>query len=293
MKVKSNLVTTKEILDRANLFNYAVAQINICNLEWTKWILEAAQETNTPVILGVSEAAVRYMGGYLVVFSMVNAMVEDLHLTIPVSLQLDNGSYEECEKALQAGFPSVMFNGANQPFADNLAQTSEMAKICKKYGASLEVEIGRIHACDENANLNSFINIEDAKQMAALDVDALAINCGSYSATAPKNLEFDYDMLVEIRNEIKKPLVLRGINGFSNDIIKKAISLGISKVNIATELQLTWADKTRQYFVSGKDLDYKTKGYDCRKVFKNATVAMKKLVSDKFKLLGSFGVAKD
>ncbi len=181
---KSNLVNTKELLARAKLFNYAVAQINICNLEWTKWILETAQESNTPVILGVSEAAVRYMGGYNTVYAMVNAMVEDLALTIPVSLQLDNGSFEECKKALDAGFPSVMFNGSNQPFADNLAQTSEMIKICKKHNASLEVEIGRIHAYDENANDESFIVMQNAVQMAALDVDAIAINCGSYAGTS-------------------------------------------------------------------------------------------------------------
>ncbi len=293
MKVKSNLVTAKELLDKANLFNYAVAQVNVCNLEWTKWVLEAAQETNSPIIIGVSESAARYMGGYLVVFSMVNAMVEDLHLTIPVALQLDNGSFEECKKALDAGFTSVMFNGTNQPFDTMMAETLEMSKYCKKYGASLEVEIGRIHAFDDNANSSSFIRMNDALELAALEVDAIAINAGSYAAAAPKNVQFDFDKLVEIQNEIKKPLVLRGVNGFSNDIIKKSISLGINKINIATDLQLLWAEKTRQYFVSGKDLDLKTKGYDCRKVFKNSTVAIKKLLSDKFKLLSSFGVAKD
>ncbi len=144
MRTKSNLVNAKDMLSKARLFNYAIAQININNLEWTKWILEAANETDTPVILGVSEGAIKYMGGYETVYAMVNAMVADLNITVPVALHLDHGTYEACQKALDAGFTSIMFDGSSLPFEENLAKSGEMVKLCKKYNASLEVELGGI-----------------------------------------------------------------------------------------------------------------------------------------------------
>ncbi len=289
--MSKNLVNAKEILDKANLYNYAIAQINVCNLEWTKWVLESAQETNTPIIIAVSEAGVRHMGGYLTVYSMVNALVEDLKLTVPVALHLDNGTFEGCQKALDAGFTSVMYNGIKLDYETNISQTSQLSKMCEEHNAALEVEIGCIGNFEGEYTDEPIVNISKAKQLLGL-VDSLAINCGSYSADYPENPELDFKLLVEINNEIKKPLTLRGINGFSDATMKKAVSLGVNKLNIATDLHLKFALKNREYISTAKDLDYRKKGYDIRQIFQYASPAIKKICTDKFLLTSSFGAAR-
>lgn len=295
MKISNYIVNAKDILQKAKLHNYAIAQININNLEWTKWILEAAQETNTPIIIGASKGAIKYMGGYEVVYQMTNSLVADLNITVPVVLHLDHGDYDACIDALKAGFSSVMFDGSSLPFEENLAKTYEMIKICKKYNASLEVELGGIGGNEDGVTSDGFFaNIEECTQMAALEIDALAVNFGSIHGIYPKDWPgLDFDLLVKINANVKKALVLHGGSGIPNDQIKKSISLGINKINVNTELQLLFAQKLREYFISGKDLDLKAKGYDPRKMFKYVTPAIKKLCIDKFKLFGSFGVAKD
>lgn len=295
MKNKNYLVNSREMLLNAKLFNYAIAQININNLEWAKWIIETAHETNTPVILGVSEGAAKYMGGYNTVYSMVNALVGEINTSVPIAIHLDHGSFDACKEALEAGFTSVMFDGSELPFEENMAKSAEMVKICKKYDASLEVELGGIGGEEDGVISSGFYaNVEECKQMATLNIDALAVNFGSIHGIYPKNWEgLNFDLLVNINSEVKKPLVLHGGSGIPTDQIKKAISLGINKINVNTELQLVFAEKMREYFVSGKDLDLRRKGYDPRKMFKFVTPNIKKVIMEKFKLFGSFGTAKE
>lgn len=290
-----SLVNAKEMLMDAKMFNYAIAQINVNNLEWAKWIIETAHETNTPVILGVSEGAAKYMGGYNVVVNMINELVKNINTNVPIALHLDHGSLEGCKQALEAGFTSIMYDGSHLEFSENLSNTAQMVKLCKKFGASLEVELGGIGG-EEDGKFSdgSFADVEECRQMAMLEIDALAVNFGSIHGIYPKNWEgLDFDLLVEINNNIKKPLVLHGGSGIPADQIKKSISLGINKINVNTELQLVFAEKMREYFISGKDLDLRKKGYDPRKMFKFATPAIKKVIMEKFKLFGSFGVAKE
>ncbi len=295
MKNKCNLVNAKDMLSKAREFNYAVAQININNLEWTRWVLEAAEETKTPVILGVSEGAAKYMGGLDTVFSMANAMVGDLNISVPVAIHLDHGTYEGCKKALEAGFTSVMFDGSSLPFEENLALSGDMVKLCKKYGASLEVELGGIGGTEDGVTSNgSFANVKEVVTMAGLDVDAIAVNYGSIHGIYPKNWGgLDYDLLATINQKVDKALVLHGGSGIPEGDIRKSISLGINKINVNTELQLVFASKIREYVNSGKDLDMKGKGYDPRKFFKFAAPAVKDVCVGKFKLFGSFGVAQN
>lgn len=295
MKNNRNLVNAKEMLMNAKLFNYAIAQININNLEWAKWVIEVAHETNTPVILGVSEGAAKYMGGYNTVCSMVDSLIGDINTNVPIAIHLDHGTFEGCQKALEAGFTSVMFDGSKLPFEENMAKSAEMVKLCKKYDASLEVELGGIGGEEDGVVSNGFYaNVEECKQIATLEIDALAVNYGSIHGIYPKDWSgLDFDLLVNINSEVKKPLVLHGGSGIPSDQIKKSISLGINKINVNTELQLAFADKMREYFVSGRDLDWKKKGYDPRKMFKFATPIIKKIIMEKFKLFGSFGVAKE
>ena len=289
------LVNTKEMLTSAKLFNYAIAQININNLEWAKWVIETAKETNTPVILGVSQSAAQYMGGYKTVYAMVNAMVGELNASVPVALHLDHGDLGACKEALEAGFTSVMYDGSHLPFLENVANTYEVIKLCKKYDASLEVELGGIGNEENNeASNNFFADVEECKKMGMLNIDSLAINYGSYHGIYPKDWKgLNFDLLVQINANVKKPLVLHGGSGIPMDQIKKSISLGISKININTELQLLFAEKMREYFISGRDLDMNKKGYDPKRMYKYATPFIKRLVVEKFKLFGSFGVAKD
>ncbi len=286
-----NLVNAREILEKANLYNYAIAQINICNLEWAKWVLESAQESNTPLIIAVSEAGVRHMGGYLTVYSMVNALMADLNITVPVALHLDNGTFEGCQKALEAGFTSVMYNGIKLDYETNVSQTTQLSNLCHEHDAALEIEIGCIGNYEGESTDEPIVNISQAKQLSGL-VDSFAINCGSYSADYPENPELDFKLLVEINNEIKKPLTLRGINGFADPTMKKAVSLGVNKLNIATDLHLKFALKNREYISTAKDLDYRNKGYDIRQLFQYATSAIKKLCTEKFLLTSSFGAAR-
>lgn len=290
----TNLVNIKDMIGRAKLFNYAVAQININNLEWTKWTLEAAQQTNSPIILGVSEGAVKYMGGYSVVYSMVNSLICDLGLTIPVSLHLDHGTKDGCIKALEAGFPSVMFDGSRNSFESNLADTSEMIKLCKKYNASLEVELGGIPGTEDNFYSEGlYANLDECITMGNLHIDALAINFGSIHGLYPKDWKgLDFNLLVDINSNVNKPFVLHGGTGIPDDQIQKAISLGVSKININTELQIAFTRKMREYFVSGKDMDLKSKSYDPRKIFGTIEPIFKKICIEKFKLFASFGTAK-
>ncbi len=295
MKNINFLVNTKEMLANAKLFNYAIAQININNLEWAKWIIETAHETNTPVILGVSQGAAKYMGGYKTVYSMVNTLVGDLNISVPIALHLDHGNMEACKEALEAGFTSVMYDGSHLPFVENVANTYEIIKLCKKYDASLEVELGGIGGEEDGVVSDGFFaNVDECIKMASLNIDSLAVNYGSIHGIYPKDWKgLDFDLLVKINNNVKKPLVLHGGSGIPVDQIKKSISLGISKINVNTELQLLFAEKMREYFISGRDLDMKKKGYDPRKMFKYVTPFIKRLIVEKFKLFGSFGVWKD
>lgn len=286
---KSKLVNMKEMLQRAKLFHYAIAQININNLEWAKAALEAAQETATPIILGVSEGAVKYMWGYKTVVNMVNAMIEENNITVPVCLHLDHGTFRGCVKALEAGFSSVMFDGSKFPIEKNIVLTNDIANIAKKFNASTEAEVGGF----DNGDEGEIADIDQALDIANLPIDAIAFSFGSIHGIYPKNWKgLNFDILDNFTYLSDLPVVLHGGSGIPDKQIKTAISLGVCKINVNTECQLAFAEATRRYFEDEKDLDFKNKGYDPRKILKPGYAAIKKVCIDKFKLFGSFGVIK-
>ena len=286
------LVSAKEMLTKAKAGKYAVGQFNINNLEWTKAILLTAQELNSPVILGVSEGAGKYMCGYKTIVGMVNGMLEELKITVPVALHLDHGSYEGALACIEAGFSSVMFDGSHYPIDENIAKTQELVKLCAEKGLSLEAEVGSIGGEEDGViGKGECADPNECKQIADLGVTMLAAGIGNIHGKYPENwegLSFEtLDAIQALTGDM--PLVLHGGTGIPADMIKKAISLGVAKINVNTECQLAFADATRKYIEAGKDLS--GKGFDPRKLLAPGTEAIKATVKEKMELFGSVNKA--
>ena len=287
------LVSAKEMLQKAKAGKYAVGQFNINNLEWTKAILLTAQEMNSPVILGVSEGAGKYMGGYKTVVGMVNGMIEGLGITVPVALHLDHGSYDACYKCIEAGFSSVMFDGSHYSIEENVAKTTELVNVCNEKGLSLEAEVGSIGGEEDGViGAGECADPNECKMIADLGVTMLAAGIGNIHGKYPENWAgLRFDVLEEISNKVgaDMPLVLHGGTGIPAEMIKKAISLGVSKINVNTECQLAFAAATRKYVEAGKDLE--GKGFDPRKLLAPGVEAIKDTVKAKMELFGSVNKA--
>ena len=286
------LVSAKEMLTKAKAGKYAVGQFNINNLEWTKAILLTAEELKSPVILGVSEGAGKYMCGFTTVVGMVNGMINELGITVPVALHLDHGSYEAAKKCIEAGFSSVMFDGSHYPIEENIEKTKELVAICDELGLSLEAEVGAIGGEEDGViGAGECANPEECKMIADLGVTMLAAGIGNIHGKYPENwagLSFDtLDAIQQLTGDM--PLVLHGGTGIPADMIKKAISLGVSKINVNTECQLAFAAATREYIEAGKDLQ--GKGFDPRKILAPGVEAIKATVKEKMELFGSVGKA--
>ena len=286
------LVNAKEMLTKAKAGHYAVGQFNINNLEWTKSILLTAQELNSPVILGVSEGAGKYMCGYKTVVGMVNGMLEVLNITVPVALHLDHGSYEGAKACIKAGFSSIMFDGSHYPIEENIAKTKELVAACNILGLSLEAEVGSIGGEEDGViGMGECADPKECKMVADLGVTMLAAGIGNIHGKYPANwkgLSFEtLDAIQQLTGDM--PLVLHGGTGIPADMIKKAISLGVSKINVNTECQLAFADATRKYVEAGKDLE--GKGFDPRKLLAPGAEAIKATVKEKMELFGSVGKA--
>ncbi len=282
------LVSATEMLKKAVEGKYAVGQFNINNLEWTKSILATAEENKSPVILGVSEGAGKYMTGFKTVASMVKAMIEDMNITVPVALHLDHGSYEACLKCIDAGFSSVMFDGSHYPIEENIAKTKELVKICAEKGISLEAEVGSIGGEEDGVvGAGEIADPAECKMIADLGVDFLAAGIGNIHGKYPANWKgLDFDALAKIKELTgDMPLVLHGGTGIPADMIKTGISLGVAKINVNTECQLYFQAATRKYIEAGKDLE--GKGFDPRKLLAPGCEAIKEIVKEKMELFGS------
>ena len=288
------LVSAKEMLNKAKAGHYAVGQFNINDLEWTKAILLAAEETRSPVILGVSEGAGKYMTGYKTVVGMVNGMLEELNISVPVALHLDHGSYEGCYKCIEAGFSSIMFDGSHYPIEENVEKTKELVKVAKGKGMSVEAEVGSIGGEEDGViGRGECADPKECKSVADLGVTMLAAGIGNIHGKYPENwegLSFEtLDAIQQLTGDM--PLVLHGGTGIPDDMIKKAISLGVAKINVNTECQLAFAEATRKYIEAGKDLE--GKGFDPRKLLAPGAEAIKDMVITKIKLFGSDGKADE
>ncbi len=286
------LVSAKDMLNKAKAGKYAVGQFNINNLEWTKAILLTAEELKSPVILGVSEGAGKYMCGYKTVVGMVNGMIDELGITVPVALHLDHGSYEGAKACIEAGFSSVMFDGSHYPIEENLAKTKELVETCEKLGLSLEAEVGAIGGEEDGVVGNGEVaDPEECKMIADLGVTMLAAGIGNIHGKYPENWAgLNFEVLAKIQELTgTMPLVLHGGTGIPAEMIKKAISLGVSKINVNTECQLAFAAATREYVEAGKDLQ--GKGFDPRKLLAPGFDAIKATVKEKMELFGSIGKA--
>ena len=286
------LVSAKDMLQKAYEGKYAVGQFNINNLEWTKSILATAQELNSPVILGVSEGAGKYMTGYKTVVGMVKGMMEEMNITVPVALHLDHGSYEGCLKCVEAGFSSIMFDGSHYPIDENVAKTTELVKLAHDNNMSIEAEVGSIGGEEDGVvGMGECADPQECKAIADLGVDMLAAGIGNIHGKYPENwagLSFEtLDAVQQLTGAM--PLVLHGGTGIPEDMIKKAISLGVAKINVNTECQLSFQEATRKYVEAGKDLE--GKGFDPRKLLAPSAEAIKATVKTKMELFGSVGKA--
>jgi fructose-bisphosphate aldolase class II len=286
------LVSAKDMLQKAKAGRYAVGAFNINNLEWTKAILTTAQELNAPVMLGVSEGAGKYMTGYKTIVGMVNGMLEELNITVPVALHLDHGSYEGALACIEAGFSSIMFDGSHLPFDENVAKTKELVGICNEKGISIEAEVGSIGGEEDGVvGAGECADPEECKTIADLGITMLAAGIGNIHGKYPENwggLRFDVlDAIQQLTGDM--PLVLHGGTGIPDDMIKEAISLGVSKINVNTECQLVFAEATRKYIEEGKDLQ--GKGFDPRKLLAPGTEAIKDKVKEKMEVFGCIGKA--
>ncbi|MBO4478296.1 MAG: class II fructose-1,6-bisphosphate aldolase [Lachnospiraceae bacterium] len=288
------LVSAKEMMQKARAGHYAVGQFNINNLEWTKSILLTAQECQSPVILGVSEGAGKYMTGFKTVAAMVKAMIEELNITVPVALHLDHGTYEGCYKCIKAGFSSIMFDGSSLPIDENLAKTKELVAVCDHLGLSLEAEVGSIGGEEDGViGAGECADPAECKQVASLGVSMLAAGIGNIHGKYPDNWAgLSFETLAAIKEAVgDMPLVLHGGTGIPADQVKKAISMGVAKVNVNTECQWAFQEATRAYIEAGKDLQ--GKGFDPRKLLAPGAEAIKATVKEKMELFGSVGKANE
>ena len=286
------LVSATEMLKKAKAGHYAVGQFNINNLEWTKAILLTAQECNSPVILGVSEGAGKYMTGYKTIVGMVNGMIEELGITVPVALHLDHGSYDHCYKCIEAGFSSVMFDGSHFSIEENVEKTKEIVAAAHAKGVSVEAEVGSIGGEEDGVvGMGECADPNECKAVAELGIDFLAAGIGNIHGKYPEGWKgLQFDVLANIQKETGTlPLVLHGGTGIPDEMIKEAISLGVAKINVNTECQLAFAAATRKYIEEGKDLV--GKGFDPRKVLAPGVAAIKAKVKEKMELFGSVGQA--
>ena len=286
------LVTAQEMLEKALKGKYAVGQFNINNLEWTKSILQTSQELGAPVILGVSEGAGKYMTGFKVVAAMVKAMIDELHITVPVALHLDHGTYEGCYKCIKAGFSSIMFDGSHFPIDENVAKTTELVHVCKQLGLSLEAEVGAIGGEEDGViGKGECADPDECKAIADLGVTMLAAGIGNIHGKYPANWPgLSFETLAAVKAKVgDMPLVLHGGTGIPTDQIKKAISLGVAKINVNTECQLSFQAATRRYVEEGKDLV--GKGFDPRKLLAPGAQAIKDTVKEKMEIFGCIGKA--
>ena len=289
----SRLVSAKEMLTKAKAGKYAVGQFNINNLEWTKSILQTAEELQSPVILGVSEGAGKYMCGYKTIVGMVEGMLEELNITVPVALHLDHGSFEGAKASINAGFSSIMFDGSSLPIEENVQKTTELVNTCNILGLSLEAEVGSIGGEEDGViGAGECADPDECKKVADLGVTMLAAGIGNIHGKYPENwagLSFETLDAIQAKTG-DMPLVLHGGTGIPADMIKKAISLGVAKINVNTECQLAFQEATRKYIEAGKDLE--GKGFDPRKLLAPGAEAIKATVKEKMELFGSVGKAK-
>ncbi len=286
------LVSAKEMLEKAKAGHYAVGQFNINNMEWTKAILETAEEMKSPVILGVSAGAGKYMCGYKTIVGMVNGMIEGLGITVPVALHLDHGSYAGAMACIEAGFSSVMFDGSHFPIEENIEKTKELVALTKKLGLSLEAEVGAIGGEEDGVvGAGECADPDECKTIADLGVTMLAAGIGNIHGKYPENWAgLSFETLEKISAKTgDMPLVLHGGTGIPDDQIARAIDLGVSKINVNTECQLVFAEATRQYIEAGKDLA--GKGFDPRKLLAPGTAAIRAKVREKMVLFGSVNKA--
>ena len=288
------LVSAKEMLEKAKAGHYAVGQFNINNLEWTKSVLLTAEELQSPVILGVSEGAGKYMTGFGTVAAMVKAMHDELGITVPVALHLDHGTYEGCYKCIKAGFTSIMFDGSHYPIDENVEKTKELVQVAHAMGMSIEAEVGSIGGEEDGVvGMGECADPDECKAISDLGIDFLAAGIGNIHGKYPANWKgLSFETLDAIQQKTGvMPLVLHGGTGIPADMIKKAISLGVAKINVNTECQLSFADATRKYIEAGKDLE--GKGFDPRKLLAPGAEAIKATVKEKMELFGSVGKAND
>ena len=286
------LVSAKDMLEKAREGKYAVGQFNINNLEWTKSVLLTAEELKSPVILGVSEGAGKYMTGFKTVAAMVEAMMEELNITVPVALHLDHGTYDGCYKCIKAGFSSIMFDGSHYPIEENIEKTKELVKVAHAMGLSLEAEVGSIGGEEDGVGgLGECADPQEGKAIADLGIDFLAAGIGNIHGKYPENWPgLRFDVLEQVKAAVgDMPLVLHGGTGIPEDMIQKAISLGVAKINVNTECQLSFAAATREYIEAGKD--QKGKGFDPRKLLAPGADAIRATVKEKMELFGSVGKA--
>ena len=286
------LVSAKDMLEKARAGKYAVGHFNINNLEWAKAVLLTAEELQSPVILGVSEGAGKYMTGFKTVAAMVSAMLEELNITVPVALHLDHGSYEGCYKCIKAGFSSIMFDGSHYPIEENVEKTKELVKIAHTMGLSLEAEVGSIGGEEDGVvGAGECADPAECKAIADLGVAFLAAGIGNIHGKYPENWQgLNFDVLEKVKEAVgDMPLVLHGGTGIPEDMIKKAISLGVAKINVNTECQLSFAEATRKYIEAGKD--QQGKGFDPRKLLAPGAEAIRATVKEKMELFGSVGKA--
>lgn len=286
------LVSAKEMLNKARDGKYAVGQFNINNLEWTKSILTVAEELKSPVILGVSEGAGKYMTGFKTIVGMVNGMLEEMKITVPVALHLDHGTFEGAQKCIRAGFSSIMFDGSHYPIDENIEKTKILVDACNVLGVSIEAEVGSIGGEEDGVvGLGECADPKECKAIADLGVTMLAAGIGNIHGKYPANWPgLSFETLEAVKKEVgDMPLVLHGGTGIPADMIKKAISLGVAKINVNTECQLSFAEATRKYIEEGKD--QQGKGFDPRKLLAPGAEAIKATVKEKMELFGSVGKA--
>lgn len=287
-----SLVSAKQMLEKARDGKYAVGQFNINNLEWTKSILQTAEELRSPVILGVSEGAGKYMTGFKTVAAMVSAMLDEMKITVPVALHLDHGTYDGCYKCIEAGFSSIMFDGSHFPIDENVEKTKELVAVCNKKGLSIEAEVGAIGGEEDGViGKGECADPEECKKIADLGVTMLAAGIGNIHGKYPADWPgLSFETLAAVKAKVgNMPLVLHGGTGIPTDMIKKAISLGVAKINVNTECQLSFQAATRKYIEEGKDLV--GKGFDPRKLLAPGAAAIKDTVKEKMEIFGSIGKA--
>lgn len=285
------LVNAKEFLEKAYENGYAIAHFNTNNLEWTRAILEAAEEKKTAVIIATSEGAAKYMGGFKVVADLVRAMHDSLNIKVPVAIHLDHGSYEGAKACIEAGFTSVMFDGSSLPLEENIEKTKEIVELAHSKNISVEAEVGGIGGEEDGvASEGELADVEECKKIAACGIDFLAAGIGNIHGVYPSNWKgLNFDRLKEISDAVKMPIVLHGGTGIPEEQIKKAISLGVSKINVNTECQIAFAKATREYIEAGKDKE--GKGFDPRKLLAPGTNAIKEVLYEKIAMMGSEGSA--